>query len=317
MPRIKLIVNPWAEHGRAGFGASGVRPLIEELAAAHSGPGGPYQVEWVGTVYPGQATDMTHEAAQAGYDIVTAVGGDGTVHEVVNGLMRVEPGKRPALGVIPTGSGNDFATNLGLPTVPGQAARHLFSGQMRTIDVGRITDGVGRNEYWNNSVGIGFTGAVNINARKMTRISGFLMYFMAALQAVIRNHYSYPVRVDVDGQAFEEHIATFSVTNGPREGGGFPVTPDAKMDDGLLSYMFVTQVGRLMMLRLLLEATKGRHVRFSQVECGTAKVLTVEAGRGVPIHTDGEVFGSWEADIRYVKMEIVPAAIRVVMSTDT
>jgi YegS/Rv2252/BmrU family lipid kinase len=290
-----------------------VRPLIAELAASHSRPGEPYQVDWVGTVYPGQATDMAHEAAQAGYNIVAAVGGDGTVHEVVNGLMRVEPGERPALGIIPTGSGNDFATNLGLPTAPGQAARHLFAGQTRTIDVGRITDGVGRSEYWNNSTGIGFTGAVNINARGMRRISGLMMYFLAALTAIVRDHHSYPMRVDVDGQEFEENVATFSVTNGPREGGGFPVTPDAEMDDGLLSYMFIKQVDRLTMLRLLIEAINGRHVRYPQVKCGTAKAITIEAGRGVPIHTDGEVFGSWEADIRYVKLEIVPAAIRVVV----
>jgi diacylglycerol kinase family enzyme len=77
--------------------------------------------------------------------------------------------------------------------------------------------------------------------------------------------------------------------------------------------MFIKQVDRLTMLRLLIEAINGRHVRYPQVKCGTAEVITIEAGRGVPIHTDGEVFGSWEADIRYVKLEIVPAAIRVVV----
>lgn len=311
MPRIKLITNPWADRGRAGDSARAIRGLIDEFVARPPKGGGPYEVRWVGTVYPGQAADYAQEAAEEGYDIVTAVGGDGTVHEVVNGLMRVPADRRPVMGVIPLGSGNDFAHNFGLPESPGECVRHLFDGGTRMVDVVKITDGSGRTEYFDNTAHIGFGGAVAIATRKIMRIHGFMMYLTAALQTIAVNYEAPMMRVTLDGESLERQMILFVIANGPREGGGFHVAPDAKMDDGLLDYLYIDKVGRATMLRLLPEVMNATHMRFPQVAGGTARRIALESDRGLPIHADGEIFGPWEADIRYVEAEIQPAALRV------
>jgi YegS/Rv2252/BmrU family lipid kinase len=270
-------------------------------------------VQWVGTVHPGQATEYAQEAAEEGYDIVVAVGGDGTVNEVVNGLMRMPDDERPALGVIPIGSGNDFAHNVGLPDSPGECVRHLFNGDTRLIDVARITDGSGRTAYYGNTAHLGFGGAVAIATRKITLARGFWIYMLAVLQTIAVNHKSARLQFTLDGETMAEEMMMFIVANGPREGGGFHVAPGAEMDDGLLNYVFIRKVTRVMLLRLLPEVMNARHMRFPQVDGGTAKRITIESDRGLPIHTDGEIYGPWEADIRHVEVEILPASLRVVV----
>ena len=117
--KIKLILNPTANHGRSLQQAADLRSLLAN-----------HNADWSGTEYPGHATELTRQAGEQGYDLVVAVGGDGTVHEVVNGLMQVAPESRPALGIVPLGSGNDFAHILSIPCRPGRSA--AFGGQRPT-----------------------------------------------------------------------------------------------------------------------------------------------------------------------------------------
>lgn len=311
MPRIKLITNPWADRGRAGDQARIIRNLIEEFVAKTRTSDDPIVANWVGTVYPGQAAEYAQEAAEDNYDIVAAVGGDGTVHEVVNGLMRVPAEARPVMGVIPLGSGNDFASNIGLPQSAGECVNRLFSTGTRTVDIARLTDGSGRNEYFDNTVNVGFGGAVSIATRKIQRIYGFWMYLTAVLQTIAVNYESPRMQVTMDGESMDDELMMFVLANGPREGGGFHVAPDAVMDDGMLDYVYITKVSRPMMLRLIPEVMNARHMRFSQVGGGKAKHITIESDVGLPIHADGEIFGPWEAKVRHVEAEIIPGAIRV------
>src|SRR5574341_1261911 len=111
--KVKLIINPNADLGRAWRWASDLRPVAEEFGGA----------DWTGTVYPTHATELAWQAAEDGYGLVVAVGGDGTVHEVINGLLKAPPEKRPRLGVVPLGSGNDFAHNIGVNQNSALAAR--------------------------------------------------------------------------------------------------------------------------------------------------------------------------------------------------
>jgi diacylglycerol kinase family enzyme len=119
------------------------------------------------------------------------------------------------------------------------------------------------------------------------------------------------MRVTLDGEPLEREMMMFVIANGPREGGGFHVAPGAKMDDGLLDYVYIDKVGRAVMLRLLPEVMSANHMRFPQVAGGTASRITIESDRGLPIHADGEIYGPWEADIRYLEAEIQPGALRV------
>ncbi|MBI4771611.1 MAG: acylglycerol kinase family protein, partial [Chloroflexi bacterium] len=159
MHKAKLIFNPLANHGRSGQQASDLRTLVEKLGGA----------DWAGTEYPAHATELAEQAGNEGYEAVIALGGDGTVHEIVNGLMRLPEDRRPALGVVPIGSGNEFAFNAKIKANPPEALEAAFRGSPAPVDVGQISDGDGRTEYWDNSCGMMFDAAVNIQSRRITR----------------------------------------------------------------------------------------------------------------------------------------------------
>ena len=122
----KLILNPNADLGRAWREAAALRPIVEGYGGA----------DWTGTVYPTHATELALQAAEEGYEMVVAVGGDGTAHEVLNGLMQVPAERRPRFSVIPLGSGNDFAHSLGIQAHADQAVHQIFSGKSHRIDIG-------------------------------------------------------------------------------------------------------------------------------------------------------------------------------------
>ncbi len=317
MPRLKLILNPAADHGHAAEAAAALRRLVEEEArAAAEQHGIPYELTWAQTEYHRHAIELAHEAGAEGFDTVVAIGGDGTVHEVVNGLMQIEAGERPRLGVVPVGSGNDFAHNLGLPDDLRAAARCLMGDTVRRVDVGMITDDRGRCEYWDNTIGIGFSGVVNIATQRYTRWRGFMLYFIAVLETILFKPPALEARLIIDGNRYlERSISMLSLCNGPREGGGFPVAPEAKMDDGLLTYTMMRKLGRVNMLRFLPIVMRGQHLKYSRVfESGTARQMRVETDKVMAIHTDGEVFGPWEANIRALEISLIPSALEVLYS---
>jgi YegS/Rv2252/BmrU family lipid kinase len=300
MPKkVKLILNPVANHGRSLQVAADLRPLMAE-----------YNADWSGTEYPGHAAELASQAGEQGYDLVAAVGGDGTVHEVINGLMRVPEKKRPALGIVPLGSGNDFAHILGLPENPAEALKSALKGSPHRLDVALVRDENGREEYFNNTLGIGFDGVTTIRSRKITHIHGFMMYFLAVIQTIILNFKPMGLHVQTDTETWDLSSLMLTIGNGPREGGGFMVTPDARLDDGLLNYVTIRKVSRLMMFRLIPEVMKGTHGRFKQVRMGTCKKMSVASDVALYVHADGEIYAGFGTDVRQLAIEIHPAAIR-------
>lgn len=302
MSKIKLIFNPMADRGRSGQSASDLRAIVEEFGGA----------DWSGTEYPNHAAEIAARAGLDGYDRVVAMGGDGTVHEVVNGLMKLAPSHRPKLGVVPIGSGNDFAFGSGVAMDPQQAIRRVFMGDCKRVDVASLEDNHGRKEYVDNSVGIGFDAAVNIQSRKITRLYGFPMYLTATIRTIIENYDAPRMRLEMDGVAIEENILMITLGNGPREGGGFMTTPHSKMDDGLVDCMWVSPISRPMMFRLLPEVMKGTHLRFKFVHTRPFKTLRLTADRALPIHIDGELFAPYEADVRELNVAVEAGAIELV-----
>lgn len=300
--KVKIILNPVADMGNAWRVANDLRPIIAEYGRA----------EWSGTVYPTHATELARQAGEQGYGRVIAIGGDGTVHEVVNGLMQVPKSGRPVLGVVPVGSGNDFAHAAGIPLEPDRALHHALHAAASAIDVGRITDEHGRQEYFDNTLGIGFDAVVTIRSHKLPLVRGFLMYLTAVLQTIIVNHHPAAMAIRTESETWEESTIMFTLCNGPREGGGFLVAPEARVDDGLLHYVTIGKVSRAMMLRLVPEVMRGTHARFSQVRMGTCKKLSITSDRPMYIHADGEIYTSFGSRLTRVDFEILPKALRVV-----
>jgi diacylglycerol kinase (ATP) len=308
MPRrVKLILNPMADMGNAWRVADDLRPLVAEYGNA----------DWSGTVYPTHATELAKQAALEGYDEVIALGGDGTVHEVINGLMQVPVEKRPILGVVPTGSGNDFAHAVGVPMRSDYALAHAFKGEPSFVDVGLVTDERGRQEYFDNTVGIGFDTVVTIRSHRLPIVRGFLMYLTAVIQTIILNHEPVAMKIESDGETWEQSSLMLTMCNGSREGGGFMIAPEAKVDDGLLHYAMVTKCSRFTMFRLVPEFMKGTHPRFKQVRMGVCKKFSLTSDKPLYIHADGEIFTSFGSNLRGVKFEILPKAVRVVGSDKT
>jgi YegS/Rv2252/BmrU family lipid kinase len=300
--KTKLIINPNADLGRAWRMASDLRPVVDEFGGA----------DWTGTVYPTHASELARQAAEEGYERVVAVGGDGTAHEVINGLMQVPSEHRPLLGVVPMGSGNDFAHSIGMDTRPAFALRQVMTGQPRRIDIGKMQDNLGRTEYWDNTVGIGFDATVTIRSRNFPYLRGFLIYLIAVLQTIVLNHEAARLQVTSDQEKWDEEMLMLVLCNGGREGGGFYIAPPAKIDDGIVNYVGVRHVSRPMMLRLLPEFMKGTHQRFPQVRMGTFQRLELQSDRSLLIHTDGEIFAGFGVDVRQLFIELCPQAIEIV-----
>lgn len=303
MPRkVKLIFNSTADMGQAWRIANDLRPIIADYGFA----------DWSGTVYPTHATELACQAGDQGYDMVIAMGGDGTVHEVVNGLMQIQEKKRPILGIVPVGSGNDFAHAIGLPEKPDVALVHALHGAPQPVDLGLFTDETGRKEYFDNTLGIGFDAVVTIRSHRLPVVRGFLMYLTAVIQTIILNFNAMHLQVETDAETWELPTLMLTLCNGSREGGGFLVAPQARNDDGLLEYATIRKVSRLMMFRLVPEVMKGTHGRFKQVRMGTFHKMTLKSDRALYIHADGEIYTGFGTGIRKLSIELIPAAIHVV-----
>ncbi len=300
--KIKIILNPMADMGNAWRVARDLRSITEQRGG----------IEWTGTVYPGHAIELAKEAGIHHYNMVIAMGGDGTVHEVVNGLMKVPERIRPVLGVVPAGSGNDFSHAIGASKNPADALRRALDGETSTVDLGMMIDEHGKKEYFDNTLGIGFDTVVTIRSHKLPLLRGFLIYLTAVIQTIILNHNAVKMQIETESQKWEQSNILLTMCNGPREGGGFMLAPEAKVDDGIFHYAMIKNVSRPMMFRLIPEVMKGTHGRFKQVTMGTCKRMSLTSDRPMYIHTDGEIYSGFGTDVRKVSFEILPNALKVV-----
>lgn len=301
--KVKIILNPMADMGNAWRVARDLRPIALEYGNA----------DWSATVYPGHAIELAKQAGDQGYDMVIAMGGDGTVHEIVNGLMQLPENKRPILGVVPVGSGNDFAHAIGVPKPSDHALAHALTGETSAIDLGLMTDEHGRKEYFDNTLGIGFDAVVTIRSHKLLLLRGFIMYLTAVIQTILLNHDPAHVQIQTDSETIDESVLMTTICNGGREGGGFMLSPDSKMTDGIMEFLLVRKVSRAMMFRLVPEFMSGTHRRFTkQIRMGACKKFAMISDRPLYIHADGEIFTSFGSNLRKVTFEILPGALKVV-----
>jgi YegS/Rv2252/BmrU family lipid kinase len=288
--RALIIRNPVAGRGRA-------RRLWPGIAKRFSDSG--FHFEEVLTGKPGEATSI---AENASHETVIACGGDGTVHEVVNGLML--NGARATLGVIPVGSGDDYAKALGLV----DPVEKLLEGKTRTVDVGRIAaDGSVR--YFANGMDIGFGAHGARNAASVPAfVTGFGMYLSALVMTLVR----YPrlrvkARID-DGEAFELTTVMAAVMNGTTFGGSFHVCPEARIDDGLLDLLLVDALGRLEILGLVPKIMRGAHGGDPRLRLSKIKKIQLEAETPLLVEADGEIAF---AAARRLEVGLLPGALRV------
>jgi diacylglycerol kinase (ATP) len=302
MRKIKVIFNPQANRGRNTQLAKELYQLVKKLGGA----------DWVVTEYPGHATELAVQAAQADFECVISIGGDGTIHEIMNGLMCVDQGTRPALAIVPVGSGNDFIRGVATRLAPALALEQVFeSYHTIPIDIGQMRLNDQAVQYWTNVVGIGFDAAVTQESKR-TKLTGKMMYFVAAVRTIISNFKALDFVMEIDGVQRVQSSQMLTIGNGPREGGGFITTPSSKVDDGLLDYVIFDPVSRVMMVRLIPEVMRGTHGRAKQVHMGTFKTMQLMSKQPMLIHTDGELVAVDSDNVRKLEISVVPAALQLV-----
>ncbi len=293
-----MIINPASNRGRTG---RHVQSVINKLRGAG------IDVEVAMTGKPGDATRIVVEQGST-CETVLAAGGDGTIHETINGLMQLPQGTRPSFGILPMGTGNDFIKAAGIPRDLEKAIAIVQGGTVRPIDVGRITVDGKHSRYFDNNVGIGFDAFVNLESLKIRYLWGMAIYVMAALKSVFRYRHPFVAfRYGTTERSMTMMMLT--VGNGVSAGGGFRLTPQAILDDGELDVCCIESRGRgLGMLFDMLSTLNGSHLKKRGVYYFRTKRISVESEDGLPIHADGEVLA---VAAKHVEIEILPASIRL------
>jgi YegS/Rv2252/BmrU family lipid kinase len=258
----------------------------------------------VTTQRPGHGSELAAAARSDGIGLVVAAGGDGTVHEVVNGLLEGR-GDMPALGVLPLGSGCDYARTFEIPQDPGAAVEHLIRADPRNVDAAELTyatAGGEANRFFANIAEVGIGGAVVARAAKLPRFLGPAMYGVAFVITlpIFRRH---DARIRMDDQTYDGPLTDLVIAIGKVFGGGMRVAPGADPSDGL----FDVQVhfgSKLDYVRGLPKVYKGTHVPHPKIREERARTIEIECDPPGLIEADGEVLGSTPASFR-----ILPGAL--------
>ena len=271
-----IIINPAV---RQGHGADAIRQVAIEQQRA----GADWRVRV--SMRPGQAEALAAEAVDAGAKLVLAVGGHGTAHEVVNGLMRFDAERRTVFSVVPVGSGNDLAKILGVPEGIQPALAALRAGRLASIDLGRVGP-----RWFVNDIGLGLLADANRLYHSMPRLLlGPVRYMAAALGSALRNRACH-LRLSSDAEArFDGPFSICSVSNGAWTGGRFYMNPRAVVDDGLLEVCVAEPVGRWEALTTLPKLRRGLHLGSPHVTSFQTASLRLESDDLEIYQVDGEL----------------------------
>lgn len=276
---MRVILNPAARHGAGRR----LRAVIEQELAGRR-----LDFDLVQTEGPGHAVELARSAVAAGITQVVAAGGDGTVHEVVNGIMSA-PGETPALGLIPIGTGNDFVKMVPGSSSPSEAYDTLAAGRVAAVDVGvaRWADG---SEYFINAMGTGIDVEVVRQMRRSGWMPGMMIYLAALMRALVK-YRPVGVTIDVDGVEARGRIMILAVCNGPSIGGAFRVCPAARPDDGILDACLVRQIPLHRIVRVVPRVLRGTHTDQPGVSMHRGSLIRVSADTAgpLPFQLDGEL----------------------------
>lgn len=287
---MKIIANPCAGRGQGGRN-------LKDLGRAIRRRG--LDCTPILTERAGHATEIARELAAAGEPRLAVMGGDGTIGEVVDGLV----GSSTELAVIPMGTGNDVARSLGLPLGDFEAALEVaLSGSVRAMDVGRETD-----RHFISVLGIGFPAVVAAEANRITWLKGSPAFFFAVYKALHRMR-AVPLVIELDDCVLEMEGVAVLVQNTPYTGGGLHMAPGAEIDDGMLDVVIVDAIGRLDLMIHFPRAYKGRHLDHPSFSLHRSRSVRIHSPLPLPKMFDGDIVGQTP-----VEAVVLPRAVRFVV----
>lgn len=252
---------------------------------------------------PMEAVDVARMGIEAGFSHIVAMGGDGTVNEIANGVL----GTNATLAVIPAGTGNDFIRMLGIPGNPMQAIDTLLNGVARTMDLGQVED----DRCFVNGLGIGIDAQVARDVLKMERMKGATAYITAAVREVFRFQ-AFPITISTPEEQFELTCLSLGISNGLYAGGGFKLAPRADIDDGLVDLCAIGDYPKLERLFRLPKVRAGKHADWKNVTYRQTNEVTVSSPKKLIAHVDGEPY-RLPGDSFTVR--VLPQALRVLVPT--
>lgn len=278
--KARVIYNPSANNWRA----QKQLPTVERLLW-----GAAFEYELCVTDRPKQAIGWARESAEAGFDAVIAAGGDGTISEVVNGLIQASDDNSPTLplGILPVGTGNDLSDMLNLPRDIEQAILSIASGRTRQIDLGQVLID-GEPHYFDNNCALAMEALITVEYNKLTRFSGIPRYIAGVIKGLFKLR-PWHMRLEWDDGAYEGELLLCSICNGPRTGSTFLMAPDAKVDDGLFDIVYVPTIPMHLILRLIPRIIAGTHLQHPKFHHLRTRNLTITSPSTMPIHADGEL----------------------------
>jgi YegS/Rv2252/BmrU family lipid kinase len=299
--RLVFLVNPASANGSLGRRWPEIAATAERLGI-------------VGTTRlserAGQLEELAREAALEGAERIVVVGGDGTLNEVVNGILGAGVERPPELGVVARGTGQDFVRTYGIPSDVAKALEIVRDGDVRTIDAGKATfraeDGAERVRWFANMASAGLSGAVARRANHTSKALGGKTSFFVALVQVFARWRNVELEVDLDGERRNGRMTDVVVANGQYHGGAMWLAPEAKQDDGLFDALVIGDITKGDFILNVARIYRGTHLSHPKIELVRAARVRVDSKHPLPIEVDGEQPGTTP-----VTFEVVPAALRV------
>lgn len=284
----RLIVNPAAGGGKAQALFDAIRPYLDNQE----------NIEVVVTTGPGHATELAREVKDQEDLTVISLGGDGTHHEVVNGLM---PNPQCRFAVLPAGTGNDFVRMLEYPKAPQEMLDVALHGTETWLDVGQVND-----QYFLTVSGVGFDAEVAGWVNQHDKAGNGTWIFLRGILRHLVRYQAADMTVYVDGVGRSERTFLLAAGNTAHYAGGMRICPGAKPDDGLFEIVWVRDLPRLSVLPLLARVFRGSHVQHPVVQTFETEQLSIEGPAAMLVHADGEIVGHLPVTLR-----VIPKAIRV------
>jgi diacylglycerol kinase (ATP) len=298
----KVIVNPVA-------GAYSTRrkwPIISKLLKRI---GLSFDFEYTQGV--GHAIELARAAASDGYRYLVAVGGDGTVNEVANGILHSTGATSTALGIVSTGTGSDFVRSVGISRNYAAACSTLTSSKRLSIDVGVVeyqSKGQTVRRFFVNAAGIGFDAAVVKETERLPKFFGGTIPYVAGMLRTLFSYKNKPVVVRVGGEVGSYRVLNVVVANGGYLGGGMHIAPQAELGDSLLDVMIIGDMSKFELLKEFPSVYKGTHINHPKVRMKKATDVSIESSEPMLVYADGELLGECPASFR-----VVPAALSIVV----
>lgn len=276
---VVVILNPKSGGGRA-------LKLSPDIIDTLNRTGQPFFVYT--TTGRGDAETRARQFANAGASVVIAAGGDGTINEVANGLLRAD--RQVPIGLIHAGRGGDMVRSTRTPNDLGEAVRLAVSGTPRSIDVGLAAFDDGSSRYFINIAGLGFDAEVARRAH-LSRLPGAQLPYLSSLALSMANYLQFDFSIEVDGETIDQRATFVAVANGQYFGGGFKITPMASIQDGLLDLAIIGDIGRAALLAQLPNVYRGTHIGHPKFMHRTAKSVRVTSREPARVQVDGELVG--------------------------